>query len=129
MTDKVDPVIQAANLLVRFMQEDEIDPMVGMIAMMQLSAKIAYDSGVQDKLSEEDNRNRFMDGVMIAFDAAAGGTSGFETPKSKGGLIKGQRRHLSICPGVGKGSKKGIQHRRQRSKQARKTRRTNRGKR
>jgi hypothetical protein len=125
-----------SNLLVQFVQEEDIEPMVAMHAMLQLGAKIAYDSGVQDKLSEEDNRARFMAGAMLAFDAAAGGTAGFETDQ-KGGILlpHGAKRHLRLCPGVVKGAKKGIQHHRKRertraaNKQARKTRRTNRGKR
>jgi hypothetical protein len=68
---------------------------------------------------------------MLSYDAAAGGTAGFETDPNlvMKGLPAGKPRHLSLCSGVGRGSKKGIQHRRERNKQARKTRRTNRGKR
>jgi hypothetical protein len=130
MPDKLDPIIQASNLLVQFVQEEDLEPMVAMTAMTQLAAKIAYDSGKQDRLSEEDNRNRWMGGAMLAYDAAAGGTAGFETDSEHAvrTMQPGTRRHLSLCPGVGKGTKKGIQHRRERNRQARKTRRTNRGK-
>jgi len=136
MSDKVDPIIRASNLLVEFMQEEGIEPMVAMTAMTQLAAKIAFDSAKQEKLSEKEARNRWMGGVMLAYDAAAGGTAGFETDP-KGGLLidAGKPRHLRLCPGVVKGAKQGFTHHRKTersraaNKQARKTRRTNRGKR
>lgn len=128
MSGKIDPVIQASNLLVQFVQEEDIEPMVAMTAMTQLAAKIAFDSAQQDKLSEEDARNRWMGGAMLAYDAAAGGTAGFE---DTGHIVNEHEkpRHLRLCPGVGKGARRGIKHRRERNRVARKTRRTNRGKR
>lgn len=130
MPDNADPIIQASNLLVTFMQEEDLEPMAAMAAMTQLAAKIAFDSAQQEKLSEEEARNRWMGGAMLAYDAAAGGKAGFDIdPKT--GLPATKPRHLQLCAGVGKGSKKGFNHRReknrQRNKQARKTRRTNRG--
>lgn len=137
MLDKVNPVIQACNLLIEFMDEEGIEPMVAMTAMTQLAAKIAFDSAQQEKLSEEEARNRWMGGVMLAYDAAAGGTAGFETDAEHAvRTMQPGTRHLSICPGVGKGAKQGFRHRVEKNrkaaraaKQARKTRRTNRGKR
>jgi hypothetical protein len=131
MSGKLDPVIQASNLLIQFMKSEDIEPMAAMTAMTQLAAKIAFDSAQQEKLSEEDARNRWMGGAMLAYDAAAGGKAGFETDAEHAvrTMQPGTRRHLILCPGVGKGTKKGIKHRRERNKQARKTRRTNRGKR
>ncbi len=120
-------VIRAGNLLVEFMKEEDIDPTVGMVAMVQLAAKISFDSSQQEKLSDKEARDRWMVGAMTAYDAAAGGKAGFETDQQP------RPRHLSLCPGVGKGSKQGFQQRveknRAANKQARKTRRTNRGKR
>jgi hypothetical protein len=134
MSGKADPIIQASNLLVQFMQEEDIEPMVAMTAMTQVAAKIAFDSGVQDKLSEEDNRARWMGGAMLAYDAAAGGTAGFQTPQElHASQVKvAKPRHLSICSGVGKGAKQGFKYRRNKeknraaNKQARKTRRSQR---
>lgn len=126
MPSNAENIIQVSNLIVQFTQEEEIDPMVAMTAMLQLSAKIAHDSGEQEKLSKSDNRSRWMGAVMLAFDIVEGGEAGFgEDPKTS-------RRHLSICPGVGKGSKQGFAHRRKlertrrSNKQARKTRRSQR---
>jgi hypothetical protein len=97
-------IISASNTIVSVLAEDGIEPLVAMTAMTQLAAKIAFDSGKQNELTDEDNRARWMGGAMLAYDAASGGAVGLDEP----------RRHLSVVGGVGP------------SKQVRKTRRTNR---
>lgn len=117
--DPIQPIRQALYI---FMSEEGYEPLEAMAAMTQVAAKIAFDSGLQEKLGPEENRNRWMGGAMLAYDAVSGGKI-IDTGASRGGYIAG-RRHLSLCSGVGKGAKKGIKHRREKNKMARKSRRS-----
>jgi len=114
----------AVNALVATMKEDHIEPMTAMVAMTELAARIAYDSGLQDKLSPADNRARWMGGAMLAFDAVSGGKISFDgdaTTQAKA-IKESKRRHLQIHPG----GLQQVKRRRDKNKQARKTRRSQR---
>ena len=118
MSSNNDPIQPIRQLLINFMSEVEIDPMEAMTALVQGAAKIAHDSATQDNLSPADNRDRWMGGCMLAFDAVDGGKI-LDGPQEPA-------RHLSLCAGVGKGSRRGIKHRREKNKAARKSRRSQR---
>jgi len=120
----------AANAIIATMSEDQIDPLVGMTAMMQLAAKIAFDSAQQDKLSPADGRDRWMGGAMLAYDGCAGGNIKVPHDMTQEEFARQVmvapaklRRHLSLCAGTGKGTKKGIRERRRKNKMARSSRR------
>jgi len=98
-----DPIQPIRQMLMQLFAEEETDPMEAMTAMLQLAAKISYDSGKQDKLAITTNSERWMGGCMLAFDAVAGEHILTRPPA---------KRHLSICPGVGTGAKNGMNYRR-----------------
>lgn len=104
--ETTDPIQPIRQMLLNVFAQDAIEPMVAMTAMVQLAAKIAYDAGKQNGLSDIDNANRWVGGCMLAFDAVAGGKV-FGT-----GTEDVVKRHLSLCASVGIGAKTGLSHRR-----------------
>lgn len=122
-----DPIFHARGLILGFVAEEDMEPMVAMTALVQVAAKIAYDSGRQDKLSDKENQARWTGGCMLAYDAAAGGKV-LNTKPSTGSpapLNGRPGRKFGILCGGG-GPKKGADYRRK--KMAKESRKNNRKK-
>jgi hypothetical protein len=85
-----DPIIAASNLLVAFLTEEDIEPMVSMTAMIQLAAKICADSCDQDNLSPEDAKERWMGGCKLAWEGVNDAFPGQPPPS---------RRRLKVVDG------------------------------
>ena len=112
--DHSQPIRQALYI---FMSEEGYEPLEAMTAMTQVAAKIAFDSGLQEKLAPEENRNLWMGGAMLAYDAVSGGKIIDTGAKPRGGYISGKHgRHLSVVR----------DQNRSKNKAARKSRRGNR---
>jgi len=96
-----DPIQPIRQLLMNIFAEEAVEPMIAMTAMVQLAAKIAYDSGKQEGLDDQLNGERWLGGCMFAFDAMTGG-------KLFGRPEQAAKRHLSLCSGSGPGP--GLSH-------------------